>query len=143
MNTRNTTADDNSSNYLREGSLTTLRNRREVGLRWVFDLYLDKDGKPTKYAQRELPVELECWWGIVSVYAQGAEYSDSVKIGVMTRPDFEGAESWAEMDVLAEKIIRAELAVAGIAAGVTESRQHPLDPSESICVVPVSMGATV
>ena len=61
----------------------------------------------------------------------------------MTRPDFEGAESWAEMDVLAEKIIRAELAVAGIAAGVTESRQHPLDPSESICVVPVSMGATV
>lgn len=61
----------------------------------------------------------------------------------MTLPDLEGAESWAEMDVLAEKIIRAELSMAGIAAGATESRQHPLDSNESIRVVPVTMGAAV
>lgn len=143
MNTRTTPADESSSNYLREGSLTTLRNRHEMGLRWVFDLYLDKDGEPTKYAQRELPVELECWWGVVSVYAQGTDYNDSVKIGVMAISDLEGAETWAEMDVLTEKIIRAELSLAGIPAGATESRQHPLDPSGSIRVVPVTMGAAV
>ena len=61
MNTRTTPADESSPNYVRERSLITLRNRREVGLRWVFDLYLDKGGEPTKQAQRELPVELECW----------------------------------------------------------------------------------
>ena len=111
-----------------------------MGLRWIFDLLLDEDDKPRENDQMEFPAELECWWGIISVYAQGTTYNDSVKIGVISISDLEGASTFAELDILTEKLVRA-VSRQGITASNREFRQDPRDPNASVLVVPVTMGA--
>ena len=124
---------------LKDYALATLRNRSEVGLKWVFDMRLDEENTPVKNDELELPAELECWLGTATVYAQGPTFNDAAKIGSILLDEFGDAATFSELDVAAEKIVRAELTRVGAAAGVTESRPDAIDPSVTALVVPVTM----
>ena len=126
---------------LNDNSLVTLRNRHDVGLTWVFDMGLDEDGELIKNEELELPTGLDGWLGTATVYAQGPTSNDAAKIGSILLGEFGDAATFAELDVAAEKIVRAELTHAGVTARVTESRQDAIDPSGTTLVVPVTMTA--
>jgi hypothetical protein len=127
---------------LNADAIATLRNRNEVGLSWIADLIQNRDGDLIKNDELELPAELECWSGEVSIYAQGPTDNDAARIGTILLHQFEGARTFANIDTAVEKIIRAELTRAGIAAGPTESRPHFADPSDVSFVVPVTFEAS-
>jgi hypothetical protein len=124
---------------LDDSAIAVLRNRHEVGLKWIFDLVLDENDDPIPNKNTEFPGELECWRGTATVFAQGPVENDSAKIGFILHPPLEGARTFAELDIAVEKIVRAELSRAGIVAGETESRPRFSSEDFSL-VVPVTIG---
>ena len=126
---------------LKEINLDILRNRLEVGLRWSCDQNRDEEGFPVENSELELPAELRCWDGTADVYAQGPVGDDSVRVGIIPLSQLEGAETFAELDIAAEKIVRAELARLNIVAGTTEFWPSQWDDSTTP-VVPVTMGVS-
>ena len=103
---------------LRESDVATIRNRHEIGISWNFKLLRDEDGEPTTN-EWELPEGIANWSRMTDVYAQGPTEGDWAWVGGIEYTQMEEATTFEELDIAAERIVRAEMARSGFEMGET------------------------